>query len=326
MIEPQIIYPVVLLFFGMCVGSFLNVVIYRLPEGLSVIHPGSRCPGCNRELTAIENIPVFSWLIQRAKCRGCGSPIHWRYPGVELATGILWATVGYVFCELPVSPEERVAYIALCLWFVSFMMVIIFIDLDLTVIPDKLNMVGITGTLIASAALPSMHGDTMWWLPFESEHVKGLMMGGFGMMVGGGVMYMISLIATFALKAHISKVRKGEDPDVEAAIGFGDVKLVAFIGAFLGWKEVLLTFSLSSILGSVCGILTKMLTGSVREHKNDEFFFVKKTRNFFYRWASGMSLMPYGPFLCLSAILILFLKAYINFFVEEYMTFIFYYI
>ncbi|MHC4870608.1 MAG: prepilin peptidase [Planctomycetota bacterium] len=313
----NILYPAVLFFFGLCVGSFLNVVIYRLPRYISVIQPSSKCPGCGRSLTAFENIPVLSWLIQLGKCRGCKSPIHWRYPAVEFFTGIMWALTGYFFHNMDGDQIVRVTGMLLNLWFITWLIAISFIDIDLTIIPDELNFSGIIIAMLASTFFIPLHPETTLWFPAASPYLSGFLAGTVGLAVGAGCMYLISLAGTIAFKAKITEIQEEEDPEVDSAIGFGDVKLMAFLGAFLGWKEVLIAFFFSTLAGSFVGIIQKIRTGKDAEATNDDSVFSKTFRNFISRWQTGESLIPYGPFLCIGSVIVLYYRTDLLIFCEK---------
>ncbi|MFW5857470.1 MAG: prepilin peptidase, partial [Planctomycetota bacterium] len=255
-------YAVAFFLFGLTTGSFLNVVILRLPHGISIVHPRSMCPRCGRRLRMGENVPVLSWLLQRGRCRGCRTPIHWRYPLTELATGLLWAAVGWRFAVMPAPgafatmPDAlvyRIPTFVLLLWFASYMIAISVIDYDLTIIPDELNYSGLGVALIASYFLPHLHPEAAAWYPAAGPHLNGLLAGAPGAAVGGGGIYLLLLMGTLAFRGRIKKLQE-EDPDIDTAIGFGDVKLMAFLGAFLGWREVILAFLIGTFLGAAVGI------------------------------------------------------------------------
>jgi leader peptidase (prepilin peptidase)/N-methyltransferase len=201
---------------GACLGSFFNVVIHRLPrEGHSIVRPGSRCPSCGRAIRPWENIPIVSFLALRGKCAGCGVRIPWRYPGVELLTAAGFALmaivdgIGFAFLRDAV--------------FFSFLVPIVFIDIDHRIIPDELSL----GGLAAGLALSFLPGGD--WR--ESL---------LGVAVGGGVLYGTAFLYEKAAG------REG--------MGGGDVKLLGMIGAFLGWKGALLTVFLGSLLGVAGGV------------------------------------------------------------------------
>ncbi|MHC4884600.1 MAG: prepilin peptidase [Planctomycetota bacterium] len=323
-------YALICFLFGACVGSFLNVVIYRLPHHISVLRPGSRCPGCGRTIRPWENIPILSWLLMFGKCRGCKSPIHWRYPGVELLTGLLWGVTGLLYWNLqgwtfPIpadgpgiddgfflmleGPEIiRIFTLISLLWFVSALISISFIDYDLTIIPDELNFAGLGVSLTLSFLLPNLHFPvaedgtfTQLWFGAVSPHLNGLMASGVGMAAGAGSIYLLSLIGTLTLKSTIERVQATEDEEVDSAMGFGDVKLMAFLGAFLGWQAILLVFFFACVLGSVVGVAVKFMSGAAGDTKG----LGARLRA---RWESGNSMIPFGPFLCVAALILMYWK------------------
>jgi leader peptidase (prepilin peptidase)/N-methyltransferase len=201
---------------GACLGSFLNVVIHRLPlEGQSVVRPGSRCPSCGRAIRPWENVPLASFLVLRGKCAGCGVRISWRYPGVELLTATGFALMALLHGIGPEFLRDAA--------FFSFLVPIVFIDIDHRIIPDELSL----GGLAAGLALSFLPGGA--WR--ESL---------LGAVAGGGILYGTAFLYEKATG------REG--------MGGGDVKLLGMIGAFLGWKGALLTVFLGSLLGVAGGV------------------------------------------------------------------------
>ena len=201
--------------FGLVIGSFLNVCIYRMPRGVSVVFPPSACGGCQQTLRWFENIPVVSWLALGGKCARCRSAISIRYPLVELITGVLFVVTTAV---TPVGP-----LLAARLLFVCALIVLFAIDLEFQILPNAITLPGIViGFLFALVGPPG-------WLASL-----------VGTVVGGGVLY--------AIAAGYYYVRK------EEGLGMGDVKMLAMIGAFLGWQQMLLTLVLASFSGAVIGV------------------------------------------------------------------------
>lgn len=230
----MMIYGVVLLF-GLLVGSFLNVCIARLPEGVSIVSPRSRCPRCKSPIAWFDNVPVISYLVLRGKCRACGLPISLRYPLVELLNGLLYL---WSFYEFSISGETLIA-MALC----SSFIVITFIDLDHQIIPDAITL---PGMLIGLAVAPFFVTALMEPLPFgfsavlpDGPYVRGLENSILGLLAGGAPLFLIGWAW--------EKLRKVE------AMGGGDVKLMGMVGSFLGWKAALLTIMLGALSGSVAG-------------------------------------------------------------------------
>ena len=206
----------VLLFaFGLIVGSFLNVCIYRLPRRESVVWPASRCTACSRALAWHENVPVAGWLALRGRCRTCREPVSAMYPIVELITGVVFAGGFLVYGLTPL--------LAVRLAFACAMIVLFVIDLQHRILPNSITLPGIVAGLVASVFLPP------GWLPAV-----------IGTLAGGGVL--------FAIAEAYYRVRGVE------GLGMGDVKMLAMIGAFLGWQQMLVTLILASFAGSVVGV------------------------------------------------------------------------
>ena len=201
--------------FGLLLGSFLNVCIFRLPRGTSVVWPASACGSCQRELRWFENIPVISWLVLGAKCARCKAPISLQYPLVEATTAVLFVLVT---ATTPLGPA-----LAARLIFVAALVVLFAIDLEHHLLPNVITLPGIVvGLLFALLGPPGWQASLL------------------GVLLGGGVLY--------AIAAGYYAVRK------EEGMGMGDVKMLAMIGAFLGWQSVLLTLVLASLSGAVIGL------------------------------------------------------------------------
>lgn len=206
---------------GATVGSFLNVVIHRLPLGESVVTPRSRCPQCTTPIEAWNNLPVVSWLLLRGRCAHCRAPISVRYPAVELLTGVLWVAVAVRF-GLTAAAGAGVV-------FVSSLVAITFIDIDHFEIPDEISLPGI---VLGAIARP---------LVFDVPWYDGVL----GAAIGGGILY--------AVRWSYEKVRGVE------GMGLGDVKLIAMLAAFLGPTAVLPIILVSSIVGLIVGSIVLAL-------------------------------------------------------------------
>jgi leader peptidase (prepilin peptidase)/N-methyltransferase len=203
------------LLIGLCIGSFLNVVIYRLPLGQSLVSPGSRCPKCGYELRWFDNVPVLGWLLLAGKCRQCRAPISAQYPIVELVTALLFVLVAWL---TPVGP-----LLVSRLILVAILVALFGIDLEHQILPNSITLPGILVGLMFSAIAPPGWKDAV-----------------LGTLLGAGVLYGIA--------AAYYAVRR------EEGLGMGDVKMLAMIGAFLGWKAVLVTLVLSSFSGAAIGL------------------------------------------------------------------------
>jgi len=254
--------------FGACVGSFLNVCIYRLPADQSVVSPGSRCPQCGTPIGWRDNIPIFSWLALGARCRACHTPNPGRYPLVEGATGALAALALGVFGA---TAAAAVAFI-----FTAALLLITFVDLDHLFIPDEVSLPGI-GVGIAAAFLPG--GIT----PLDAVA---------GTLLGGGILW--------AVAWSYERLTGLE------GMGFGDVKLLAMIGAFLGWQAIPAVLVIASLTGSFAG-MARIFSGLGRRRMR------RVLRRFgpgallpFVRRTARRTEIPFGPFLALGAVVALY--------------------
>ena len=230
---------------GTLIGSFLNVCIRRVPAGESVVYPPSHCPRCGARIRSWENIPLLSYVWLRGRCRACGAGIALRYPIVEALTGVVFVLLLYRF---GVS-----ASLAVYAAFAAALIVVSYIDLDHQIIPDTISLPGIL-VGVACAALGAGVGivDSL-----------------IGVLLGGGILWAV------AVGYHAVTGREG--------MGGGDIKLLAMIGAFLGWRGVLVTLIVGSLTGAVSGVTLIALRG-----------------------ADSRVPIPFGPFLALGAVCSLF--------------------
>jgi leader peptidase (prepilin peptidase) / N-methyltransferase len=212
---PEWLIAVSVLLFGAAIGSFLNVCIYRLPRGQSLVWPGSRCTSCGRALSWFDNIPILSWVVLGGRCRTCRAPVSAMYPIVEAITALVFLG-GYLLHGITPLGVVRVL-------FACALMVLFVTDLQHKILPNAITLPGIVAGFVCSLFLPPGWRDSL-----------------IGIVVGGGVL--------FAIAEGYYRIR-GED-----GLGMGDVKLLAMIGAFLGWKLVLLTLVLASFSGSLIGV------------------------------------------------------------------------
>jgi leader peptidase (prepilin peptidase)/N-methyltransferase len=233
---------------GAIVGSFLNVVIIRVPQpGASIVFPTSFCPGCRTPIRWYDNIPVISFIVLRAKCRSCGMQISWQYPLVEL----VMAMISYaLFFRFSFSILFGIYFI-----FCAALLAVIVIDFHHQIIPDSISLPGI---LLGFAA--SFINPTLSW---QSSAL--------GLLLGGGILYVI------AASYYLLTKREG--------MGGGDIKLLAMIGAFLGWQSLPFVIFSSSLLGSLVGIGAMLKQGK-----------------------GGKTVIPYGPFLSIAAMLFLYFQ------------------
>jgi leader peptidase (prepilin peptidase)/N-methyltransferase len=240
--------------FGAIVGSFLNVCIARIPNDESVIHPPSHCPRCNARIRFYDNIPLISYGVLLGRCRACGERISPRYFAVELLMAALAVALYYQF-------GLGLAFIASFV-FVAALIVISFIDLHVRIVPDVISLPGIVVGLLFSVIGRFVLNDPYELVPSPWSSILGIL-------IGGGVL----LALAWAYEAFTG---------VEG-MGGGDIKLLAMIGAFLGWPSIPVTLFFSSLGGSVIGLTAMIIKGVGRKYA-----------------------LPFAPFLCLGALLYLF--------------------
>ena len=225
------LYYIFIALLGLLIGSFLNVCIYRIPKGESVVMPPSHCMNCGNRLTAIDLVPVFSFLFLRGKCRHCGVKISPRYAIVELFTSLTFVLLFYKY-HLSLVDFIASAY------FISILIAIFFIDLDHMIIPDELVIAGLIGGVplivynIFNAV--QIYGDRNWWTPL------------LGALVGFGVLLLVAFLGFVIYKT-------------DEAMGGGDIKLFAPIGIFLGWKMTVVAFLLSVFIAAFISIILMLL-------------------------------------------------------------------
>lgn len=237
----MIFFDIFAFIFGVAIGSFINVCIYRIPAETSIVKPSSRCPSCGHPIRFYDNIPILSFLILRARCRDCGAKISWRYPLIELITGLMALLL---FGKFGLSLVFLVFFI-----FTAVLIVIAFIDLDHQIIPDILSLPGIPVFFLAAVFIVK--------LPWLEALI--------GLLIGGGVLLAI------AYGYELITKREG--------MGGGDIKLLAMIGGFLGWKSLIFVLLFSSLTGAVVGIAAMVIK------KQDTKYAI-----------------PFGPFLSMAAV------------------------
>ncbi len=244
-VPPDVFLYVAAGLFGAMIGSFLNVCIHRLPRHESIIWPPSRCPACSGRIAPYDNIPILGFLWLWGRCRLCRAPISFRYPLVEAANGL-----GYVWIVWQFGPGwSAVAYALLF----SALLVVTFIDLDHQIIPDRITLPGIPlGILCAATVLPA-----------------GLFNSVLGVLLGGGLLWFMAWLSPYLF---------GKE-----GMGGGDIKLLAMIGAFLGWEPVLLTVLVGAFVGAVTGLSLIAL----KRLRRDQY-------------------LPFGPFLAFGAVVAMF--------------------
>ena len=234
------INAILIFILGLIVGSFSNVCIYRIPRNESMIYPASHCPKCRSSIKPIDNIPLLSYILLKGKCRNCGSKIPIQYPAVESLTGIIYI---FIFLIYGLTLQSLI-YTILS----SALIIIAFIDLNELIVPDIISLPGIVIGLILSFFVP--------YVSFINSVL--------GVVVGGGIIFIIGLAGSVIFKKE--------------AMGGGDVKLAAMIGAFLGWKYTIISLFLGFFLGALVGI----------------FLILSKIK-------SKEDMVPFGPFIALGS-------------------------
>ncbi len=227
---------------GTLFGSFANVCIYRLPQRLSIIFPGSHCPSCQEALRPWHNIPLLSYLLLGGQCARCKAAISLRYPLIELSNGLL-----YIFLYYQYHLSVQTLVFALL---TTALLIVSCIDLAHTIIPDAITLPGIIVGL----------GTSLWLTPVGIRNAV------LGVILGGGLFLLMAVLSVVILK------REG--------MGGGDIKLIAMLGAFLGWQAVLVTIFLAAVLGASVGLALIFLRRKGRREP-----------------------LPFGPFLALGALL-----------------------
>ena len=277
--------------FGLIWGSFLNVVIYRVPRDMSVVHPGSRCPACGTPIAAWDNVPVLSFVVLRGRARCCGAPMSWSYPAVELLGGALSLAVFELLVRAP-APADTLGHAALLyLLFFALCLALVaaaFIDLSHMYLPDAIT---IGGTVVGLASAP-LRG-----LPFRQAAM--------GAVIGYGIVWVF-----FVLLYRLVRGRQG--------MGLGDAKLLALAGAWFGWLGVAFVLFGGAIQGSLAALVLYLVRGKI-----DEPEAVKEEREELEKAAAegdeeakalleedpigdapapglGQARIPFGPFLILA--------------------------
>ncbi len=242
---------VVAFIFGCVWGSFFNVAIYRLPREMSLIMPGSHCFSCNTPIAWYDNVPLVSWLVLRGKCRHCGAPFSFRYFFVELLSGLLFMFVMLKYMDVVTAQGQVVVgviAIVLHCCLVGGFIVLTFIDFDHKIIPDGVTYPGMVLGLVASFAVPALVARFPANGP-DVSHWRGLLQGAIGLGVGAAIMLFIAVAGRAVFKKE--------------AMGGGDVKLMAMIGAYIGWQLTLLVVFLSCLVGTLVGV-SLIIVGRIR--------------------------------------------------------------
>jgi len=267
---PDVIVGVFVLALGCAVGSFLNVIIWRLPRGLTINDPPrSICPQCGASIRFSDNVPLLSFLVLKGKCRACGGAISWGYPAVEGVTGVLFALIFFVQRASPLVDPGQAVVMAL---FASLLVAASAVDMQFFIIPDEISFFGLAGGVLAGLLVPGLHVGEQPYHTFASltglHHLDGLLGSVIGALGGGLLVLVFAVVGTLIFRRE--------------AMGMGDVKLMAMVGAFFGWKVASVAFFIAPFFGLLYGL---------------PLLFIKRER-----------IMPYGPFLSAGSLLTVFLR------------------
>jgi leader peptidase (prepilin peptidase) / N-methyltransferase len=250
---------VIAFIFGSVVGSFLNVCIHRMPLGESVVWPRSHCPKCKHRIPGYDNIPFISFLLLGGKCRFCKQRISLKYPLVELLTAVMFVLF-YMRFGLTYN----------CILYILFacgLIIATFVDIEHRIIPDEISI----GGVIIGFILTSVKGFNLHPFSFNARPMLSSLL---GIIIGGGVIYLTGFIFDIV---YFKLLKKPPIQGETESMGGGDVKLLAAIGAFLGWRRALLTFFLAPFMGAIIGVINLI---AKKDHT-----------------------IPYGPFLSLAALI-----------------------
>lgn len=256
------IAKIIVFIFGSIVGSFLNVCIHRMPKGESIVWPRSHCPNCKKKIPGYDNIPFISFILLKGKCRFCKQRISLRYPLVEFLTAMMFIVI---FNKFGLSFDFFVYSL-----FVCGLIIATFIDIKHRIIPDEISIGGMIIGFILSASM----GFAINPFSFSAKPMINSLL---GILIGGGIIYLTGFLFDLV---YFKILKKPPIQGETESMGGGDTKLLAMIGAFLGWQMALLTFFLAPFFGAAVGIINLL---TKKDHT-----------------------IPYGPFLSLAALISLF--------------------
>lgn len=277
---------------GAFIGSFLNVCIYRMPQHRSIVTPRSACPRCGALIAAWHNVPILSWILLRGRCASCKAPIPARYPFVEAATAVLFVLAALRF--------ELGWPLAHALTFIGAMIVLFFTDLDARILPDLVTIPGTAAGLLFAAFLASSHP----WASAQDARAAALALGSalLSAVAAGGSLWLVGRL-WLVLR-----------PGIGSAMGLGDVKMMAMVGAFLGGRLALLTVFMGSLLGTLIFVFTRLLIlarprgGAVEGPSAGPVHRTLETAGFVVegRGAGLLDQIPFGSMLAVGALVALF--------------------
>jgi leader peptidase (prepilin peptidase)/N-methyltransferase len=302
----KLFFDVIVFLFGAAIGSFLNVCIYRMPAGKSIVKPASHCGSCKTPIAWYDNLPLVSWFLLGGKCRHCGARFSFRYWVVELLTGALFLAVWLQFGPdawtladeeglMPASQLLPPLIVPIYWLLLGGLIAATFIDLDHYIIPDEISIGGVVVGFALSCAVPSLHG--------AENFLMGGLASALGIMVGSAVVLWLAIFGEVIFKKE--------------AMGFGDVKFMGMIGAFLGWQATLFSLFAASLVGAIVGVM--WIAMSRERRAMGKKFSSEQAYYSLDAWdlrgevdaASARSSIPFGPFLALGAVIWVFAGAHI---------------
>jgi leader peptidase (prepilin peptidase) / N-methyltransferase len=294
---PSWLPSAVLFGLGLVVGSFLNVVIARVPHGQSIVHPGSRCPGCGHALSWYENVPLLSWVVLRGRCRSCRAAISLRYPAVELVTGMLFLVAGWVFGWS--WPLLR------ALLLVGFLVPLALIDLEHWIVPVAVTVLGTAAGLLSA-------------LPLGIPVLVDCAIGAAAGFLVFWALERVSLILVVkvirpplrALRRVLARAMGSQppepEPDPTEALGAGDKWLLLLVGSYLGWRALFGVFLLSAVQGALIGTALLLVKGRAGSEPPPPGAPASEDG-----WQPEATALPYGPWIALAALEILLLGPWV---------------
>ncbi|HET9805164.1 MAG TPA: prepilin peptidase [Candidatus Acidoferrum sp.] len=288
----------IFLLFGLVVGSFLNVCISRIPEGLSVISPGSRCPNCETPIKPYDNVPVLAWIWLRGKCRACSTPISVMYPAIELLTGLLFVAT---YLSFGITPDTFK-----WLFFVCLIIVLTITDVRIRILPDAVNYFGFgLGLALAVRLAPVDPVCQRFADIFPALHSNAILLGLTCALLGAAAGSLLLYGA-----AALYKLARGRD-----GMGMGDVKMMLMIGAFLGVQGTFLTLLLGTLLGSIIGLLLILVLFAVGWKSRAAARANRRRLGsvLAMRWTiSSRYQLPLGTFLGIAALIVVFFRSWLD--------------
>lgn len=280
------VFPAIFFMFGACIGSFLNVCIFRIPAGKSIVNPPSHC-ACGKPIAWYDNIPILAWFFLRGRARCCGGKISFRYPLVEFLTAA-------IFCGMWILLPPTIAGIGMV--FAAILIFCTFVDIDTMMLPDVATFGGAVLGVAISAAFPDLHAARIEGAPFFASSVASVVSSICGVAVGSGVLYWLRLA--------------GEAVFRREAMGEGDVVLVGMIGAFCGWQGALFAIFGGSLIGAIIMLPTMLLRSlfaAKKDEMNDKSNKIEKTKESVVANSSkeeefAADAIPYGPWLAVGGL------------------------